>query len=79
MTKPAVDKCVLLERLEPVEYERPSDQEGDDIEQMSLAACLLKLAEVIPEREFDLCRRLAEHLLGRVPEPESIDLEDAEE
>lgn len=70
------DKTRLLERLPKVNYSRKSDQESDAADQMSLVACMLGLAQLTPEREFLLCNRLAEHLLGEVPGPPEMDFED---
>ena len=38
---------------------------------------LLALADINHEREYALCHALAEHLLGAVPEPDDIDMEEA--
>jgi hypothetical protein len=70
----ALDKRALLETLGRIQYKK----EGGDrnpLEQMSLADALLALAEVDHEREFKLCRLVAEHLLGEVPAPDDVDLD----
>lgn len=58
----------LLDRLPPVEH-RPAADEDQLFEQASLARVLLLMAKVDQEAEYLLCRRLAEHALGTVPEP----------
>jgi hypothetical protein len=42
---------------------------------MSLAGVLLALTEINHDREYELCRRAAQHLLGEVNEPEDINLD----
>ena len=57
------DREGILKRLEEIKYEPESDNEVQ-IEQTSLGGALLTLAEVNHEREYDLCRGAALHLLG---------------
>ncbi|MDQ3804814.1 MAG: hypothetical protein M3416_13415 [Acidobacteriota bacterium] len=71
----SLDKVALLGRLERIKYEKGADEEAVQLEQMSLAGALLVLAGIDHEREYTLCHALAEHLLGRVPEPDDADLE----
>jgi hypothetical protein len=71
-----LDKIALLEQLERIKYEREDSSEQSHLEQMSLAGALLVLAEINHEREYALCRAAAEHLLGKVPEPDDADLGD---
>ncbi|MEU9117534.1 hypothetical protein AB0D04_38835 [Streptomyces sp. NPDC048483] len=58
----------LLDRLAPVEH-RPAADEDQLFEQASLARVLLLMVKVDQEAEYLLCRELAEHALGTVPEP----------
>ncbi|MGW0138121.1 hypothetical protein [Streptomyces calvus] len=62
------DRAALLDRLPPVEH-RPAADEDQLFEQASLARVLLLMAQVDQETEYQLCRRLAEHALGSVPDP----------
>jgi hypothetical protein len=52
-------------------------EKADDVplEQMSLARSFLKLADINQEKEYLLCRNLAARLLGKVPEPEELDID----
>lgn len=69
------DRAALLERLEPIEYERDEDDEGmQPFDQASLARALLNLVEVDQESEYALCRQVAQHLLGEIPEPDDLEL-----
>jgi hypothetical protein len=68
-----LDKKDLLKHLEAVKYVK-EDREQGQLEQMSLADALLALTEINHEREYLLCRTVAEHLLGQVPEPDDADL-----
>jgi len=63
-----VDLDGLLDRLPPVRYQAVADDERL-FEQASIAKVLLLMLRVNHESEYLLCRRLAQHALGRVPEP----------
>ncbi|WP_405570304.1 hypothetical protein OG418_37170 [Streptomyces phaeochromogenes] len=62
------DHAGLLDRLAPVVH-RPAPDEDQLFEQASLARVLLLMVKVDQEAEYLLCRELAEHALGSVPEP----------
>lgn len=62
------DHGSLLDRLPPVEH-RPSPDQDQLLEQDSLARALLLMVRVDQEAEYRLCRDLAQHALGEVPEP----------
>lgn len=64
-----------LQRLDPVEYERDNEADSDQLEQMTLAGVLLTLSGINHEREYELSRKVAEHLLGNVYEPEDIQVD----
>ncbi|MFG2717442.1 hypothetical protein ACGFW5_03910 [Streptomyces sp. NPDC048416] len=64
----AADHAALLDRLPPVEH-RPAADEDQLFEQSSLARVLLLMVKVDQEAEYLLCRELAEHALGAVPDP----------
>ena len=59
--------------LTEIEYvaEEGADDERDE---MRLSDALLLLARIKHEQEWQLCRSVAEHLLGRVPEPDDADI-----
>ena len=65
----------LLERLERITYERKNEPLLDRFEQIGLAGGLLQIAELTHEQEYELCRRAAQHALGRIPEPDDTDPE----
>ena len=73
MALTSLDKKALLERLERIKHEPEADRQEDAARQMNLASVLLELAGVSHESEYALCRNVAEHLLGEVPEPDEID------
>lgn len=75
MAKRAVDRLSLLERLEPVRPEEERSDEEAYLQRMSLSATLLTLAEIDHEREYQLCRSVAKHVLGHVYEPEELELD----
>lgn len=74
MSVKSLKKIECLEKLEPIVYDEKAFSEEGLLEQMSLASALLALAEINHDREYALCRAVAEHLLGKVPEPDDADL-----
>ncbi|HET9168735.1 MAG TPA: hypothetical protein VFN97_04835 [Actinospica sp.] len=62
----------LLDRLPPVEYQAPADDERL-FEEASIPKVLLLMLQVDQEYEYLLCRRLAEHALPRVPDPRNFE------
>jgi hypothetical protein len=65
-------RCLAkLERIEPAEAKMEDDELFD---QMKFEQSLLLLAKIDHEKEYELCRRVAMHLLGEIPDPEPIDL-----
>ncbi|MEU0386113.1 hypothetical protein [Streptomyces chartreusis] len=65
------DRAALLDRLPAVES-RPAADEKQLFEQSGLARVLLLMAKVDQESEYLLCRQLAEHALGTVPDPGEV-------
>lgn len=74
MAQGRLDKQKVLATLEVAVDDPPDGAEDIVVEQMSLARSVLKLAGVNREEEYKLCRSVAERLLGRVPEPEDMDV-----
>lgn len=68
-----LDAAALIVRLEPILYEPQKDAEDAMLEEMSMAKSLLKLAEIDHEKEYMLCRSVAEHLLENIPEPSDFE------
>jgi len=58
----------LLDRL-PKVADQAAEDEKQLFEQAGLARVLMLLVKVDQESEYLLCRRLAEHALGSVPDP----------
>ncbi|MBN1894610.1 hypothetical protein JW906_08945 [bacterium] len=69
-----LDKKAVLASLE-VDAKSVTESEEFTLEQMNITSSVLKLADINQEKEYELCRRAAEHLLEKVPEPEKIDIE----
>jgi hypothetical protein len=69
-----LDKRELLQRLPAIELDEDDDAGTRDFEQASLARALLNLVAVDQEREYALCRSVAQHLLGEIPEPDDVEL-----
>ncbi|MBN2202413.1 hypothetical protein JW777_10695 [bacterium] len=70
----ALDKKSLLEALE-IDSESVTKPQEFSTEQMNIVSSILQLADITQEKEYELCRQSAEHLLEKVPEPENIDIE----
>ncbi len=66
----------LLEHLKKVTFEEDKKEGIDELSRVSMADSLLMLAELDHEREYNICRDIAKHLLGKVPEPDDADLAD---
>ena len=71
-----LDKLALLKKLEGIEYEKDDERDQDVANRVNLGGHLLLLADLDHNRQYELCRKLAEHLLEIVPEPDEIDTED---
>lgn len=69
-----LDRELLLRRLDPVVYEPDKKRQDAQLNQMDIGEALQLLAELKHEREWELCRSVAKHLLGEVPEPDDGDL-----
>ncbi|MBB4711776.1 hypothetical protein [Streptomyces luteogriseus] len=66
-----LDRAALLDRLPTVES-RPAADEKQLFEQAGLARVLLLMVKVDQESEYLLCRELAAHALGSVPDPGEV-------
>lgn len=71
-----LDREKLLTRLPAIEPGETPDAASEDLRKLSLASAVRLLAEIDHENEVRLCRSVAQHLLGEVPEPEEIDTEE---
>jgi hypothetical protein len=76
MARRTIDKRALIEKLPRIKYVPDARRDQDRFDHVSLAGTLLMLAEITHESEYALCRSLAEHLLGAVPEPDDAAVED---
>ena len=63
----------LLRELEPIRYDKQEDKGAESLDHLSLPTVLLLLAQINPEKEYELCHALAVHLLGSAPEPDDVD------
>ena len=72
-----LDRMKLIERLARIQREKSEDRKHENLDSMGFAASLLALAGIDHEREYTLCRSLAERLLGKVPEPDDDELGEA--
>ncbi len=70
-----IDRGELIQRLDPIKYERSDADEDGQLEQMGLAGVLLALTDINHESEYRICRTVAQHLLGRVEDPKDINLD----
>lgn len=70
-----IDRESLVSRLTPIEYKPEANAEQGHLEQMSLSGVLLVLGQIDHEREYELCRAAALHLLGEIHELEDINID----
>jgi len=68
------DRTRWLERLREMRVAEKDFEATEDaaLTRVSLGSSLLALAQIDHEHEYALCRSVAEHLLGAVPEPEDV-------
>lgn len=69
-----IDRDKLLRGLPVIEPPEEEAADAGEFEQASLAGALLMLVGVDQESEYVLCRKVAEHLLGEIPEPDDLEL-----
>jgi hypothetical protein len=67
-----LERAALLKKLPPVTLEE-NEAGGDPLGNVGLSSALLALAEIDHEHEYQLCRSVAQHLLGAVHEPTPLD------
>ena len=72
-----LDREALLKKLPPVKYEKSEEKKSSFLEKMSLEKTLLALLEIDHEHEYELCKSVARHVLGYIPEPDDVDLEES--
>lgn len=72
-----LNRIVFLERLDRIKHESTDDRPLEAVDQLGMAGALLALADLDHEHQYNLCRSVAEHLLGDLPEPDDVDLEEA--
>jgi hypothetical protein len=70
------DKVEWLRRLEKVRDDSVDKLEEGGLEHMSLNSALKILAELNPDKEYQICRDIAVHLLASVPEPNDTKLDE---
>ena len=75
MARLALDKTILLGKLNEQNYKEDGENDEGMLEQMSLSRSLLKLAGIDHEKVAALCREVAQRLLTNIPEPEYFDEE----
>ena len=67
----------MLELLERIQPEETKKERLDELSQLNLADSLLMLAELDHEREYNICRSVALHLLGMIPEPDDAEISES--
>jgi hypothetical protein len=70
-----LDKSHLLAVLEKPAPSKRSEAANDLMRRVSLSAALPALTEIDHEKEFQVCRGVAAHLLDKVYEPEDVELD----
>lgn len=70
-TSPRVDlinRTELLGHLKPIEFAGGSSVAKEDFEKLNLTDMLLVLADISHMNEYELCGKVAQHLLGNRPD-----------
>jgi hypothetical protein len=70
-----IDVQALLKRLEKLEPAKKEQSVDEMMRQVSMTAALPALTEINHEKEYLLCRQLAEHLIGKVHQPDTLDID----
>lgn len=70
-----IDTKVLLSKLDKLEPETDEQSFDDLMRQISMAGAMPAITEINHEKEYLICRRVAEHLIGEVHQPEAYDVE----
>ena len=70
-----IDTRALLSKLEKLEPEANEQSFDDLMRQISMAGALPAITEINHEKEYLICRRVAEHLIGEIHQPEAFDIE----
>ena len=71
MNPSRLNKRELLKKLSCPEPEKAADKDEEQFRKLSMARALRALAQIDHEHEYQLCRKVADHVLGHVPEPDS--------
>ncbi len=78
-SKTDLDRGALLDRLPKLVYESDGKKRDEHLSQTRLADSVRSLANLHHEREWELVRSVATHLLGALPQEEDVDLDLDEE
>lgn len=71
-----IDRRALIEQLDRVTHVKEENREQEQAGRVNLAGHLLLLAGLDHERQYEMCRLLAQHLLETVPEPDDSTFDD---
>ena len=69
-----IDKKGLLSHLGKLRPEKKEQSVDDLMRRVSMSSALPALTGIDHEKEYLLTRQVAEHLIGKVHEPETADL-----
>jgi hypothetical protein len=64
----------MLGKLPRIVFEEGKEKQIRELNQINLADSLMMLADIDHEREYSMCKAVARHLLGQVPESDNADL-----
>lgn len=68
-----LNREAMIEKLDRIVFERDGERAMEGVERLDMAGALLTIADLDHGHQYDLCRMVAAHLLGRVPEPDDVD------
>lgn len=73
MSEPTLTKIDQLKTLDTVEPEKATSRDEEQMRLTSLSRALRTLAHLDHDKEYEVCRTTATHILGRQPDTDSLD------
>lgn len=72
MSEPAITKTDQIKTLETIQPEKITSSDEEQMRLTSLARALRTLAHLDHDKEYEVCRSSATHILGRTPDTDSL-------
>ena len=72
MSESTLTKIEQLKTLEAIQPEKATSSDEQQMRLTSLARALRTLAHLDHDKEYEVCRSTATHILGRTPDTDSL-------